>query len=100
VIAKQAVPENYSLYVGRRRTDREDQEARRHQELLRGRAGAFRAARRPPSTAQARFLRSLAERAYDAGVFSVVLTPFWDKLHAEHFNLDLARYRVDGSRPQ
>jgi hypothetical protein len=53
-----------------------------------------------PSSAEARFLRSLAERAYAAGVFSVVLTPFWDKLHADHFHLDLARYRVDGSRPQ
>jgi hypothetical protein len=54
----------------------------------------------PPPTAEGRFLRSLAERAYDTGVFSVVLTPFWDRLHADHFHLDLARYRVDGSRPQ
>jgi hypothetical protein len=31
-------------------------------------------------------------------VFSVVLTPYWDALHRDHFHLDLARYRVDGTR--
>jgi hypothetical protein len=33
-------------------------------------------------------------------VFSNVLTPFWDAHHANHFHLDLARYRVNGARPQ
>jgi hypothetical protein len=53
----------------------------------------------PPSTRPARFLRSLAQRAFDERVFSTVLTPFWDRLHHDHFHLDLARYRVDGTRP-
>jgi hypothetical protein len=29
-----------------------------------------------------------------------VLTPFFDDLHRNHFHLDLARYRNDGTRPQ
>jgi hypothetical protein len=53
----------------------------------------------PPATRAARFLRSLARRAFDEGLFSTVLTPFWDNLHHDHFHLDLARYRVDGTRP-
>jgi len=28
----------------------------------------------------------------------VVLTPFFDRLHRDHLHLDLARYRVDGTR--
>ena len=52
-----------------------------------------------PRTAEARFLRSLARRLYDDGVFSVVLTRYYDELHRDHFHLDLARYRVDGTRP-
>ncbi|HTV21247.1 MAG TPA: extensin family protein [Polyangiaceae bacterium] len=52
-----------------------------------------------PSTRQSQFLRSLARRAFDERLFSTVLTPFWDKLHHDHFHLDLARYRVDGTRP-
>jgi hypothetical protein len=44
------------------------------------------------------FLRSLARRLYDEDVFSVVLTPFFDALHRDHFHLDLARYRLDGTR--
>ena len=52
-----------------------------------------------PPHAEGRFLRSLAQNAYDRGLFSVVLTPFWDKLHADHLHVDLARYRVDGTRP-
>jgi hypothetical protein len=48
---------------------------------------------------EARFLRELANRAYDEELFSVVLTPYWDKLHRDHFHFDLARYRVDGTRP-
>jgi hypothetical protein len=53
----------------------------------------------PPATRAARFLRSLARRAFDERLFSTVLTPFWDNLHHDHFHLDLARYRVDGTRP-
>jgi hypothetical protein len=51
-----------------------------------------------PQGTRARFLRDSARRAYDEGVFSVVLTPFFDRLHRDHFHLDLARYRVDGTR--
>lgn len=53
---------------------------------------------RDPADARARFLRGVARRAYDDGVFSVVLTPYFDRLHHDHFHLDLARYRVDGTR--
>ena len=45
------------------------------------------------------FLRGLANRLYDEGVFSVVVTPYFDNLHRNHIHVDLARYRVDGSRP-
>ena len=41
----------------------------------------------------------MANRLYDEGAFSVVITPFFDSLHRDHFHLDQARYRVDGSRP-
>jgi hypothetical protein len=51
-----------------------------------------------PTSPQGRFLRALAHRLYDENVFSVVLTAFWDDLHRDHFHLDLARYRVDGTR--
>lgn len=60
----------------------------------------FGALSEPPTAPEARFLRRLANRAYDEGLFSVVLTPFWDRLHKDHLHLDLARYRVDGTRPQ
>ncbi len=53
----------------------------------------------PPPDARARFLRELARRLYDEDVFSVVLTPYFDALHRDHFHLDLARYRMDGTRP-
>lgn len=46
---------------------------------------------------EARFLRGLARTLFDEGVFSVVLTPAYDRLHHDHFHLDLARYRVDGT---
>lgn len=49
--------------------------------------------------AEARFLRGLSRRLYDEGVFSVVVTPYFDSLHRNHIHVDLARYRVDGSRP-
>lgn len=54
----------------------------------------------PPSGPRAEFLRSLARRAFDERLFSNVLTPFWDAHHHDHFHLDLARYRVDGTGPR
>ena len=51
-----------------------------------------------PRDARAAFLRAATRRAYDEGMFSVVLTPYFDRLHRDHFHLDLARYRVDGTR--
>jgi hypothetical protein len=51
----------------------------------------------PASKPEALFLRELATRLYEENVFSVVLTPFFDALHRDHFHLDLARYRVDGT---
>jgi hypothetical protein len=53
----------------------------------------------PAHPARTAFLRSLARRAFDERLFSTVLTPYWDALHRDHFHLDLARYRVDGTRP-
>jgi hypothetical protein len=58
----------------------------------------FGALDREPNSPKSRLLRNAARRAFDEGVFSVVLTPFWDKLHRDHLHLDLARYRVDGTR--
>jgi hypothetical protein len=52
-----------------------------------------------PKGPAARFWRAVAQRAYDEGTFSVVITPFFDALHRDHLHLDQARYRVDGSRP-
>lgn len=51
-----------------------------------------------PTTDEGRFLRALARRLYDDGVFSVVLTEYFDRLHRDHFHFDLARYRMDGTR--
>jgi len=51
-----------------------------------------------PSSPEGKFLRALARKAYDDGVFSVVLTEFFDTLHRDHFHVDMARYRVDGTR--
>ena len=48
---------------------------------------------------RALFMRSLANRLYDEEVFSVVVTPYFDAAHRNHIHVDLARYRVDGSRP-
>jgi hypothetical protein len=53
---------------------------------------------REPATPEAQFLRAVARRLYGEAVFSVVLTPFWDALHRDHFHLDMARYRVDGAK--
>lgn len=52
-----------------------------------------------PSDPKTLFLRTLANRLYDEEVFSVVVTPYFDRLHHNHIHVDLARYRVDGSRP-
>jgi hypothetical protein len=52
-----------------------------------------------PTDPKTLFLRSLANRLYDEEVFSVVVTPYFDNLHRNHIHVDLARYRVDGSRP-
>lgn len=46
---------------------------------------------------EAQFFRAVAERAYDEDVFSVVLTPAFDALHAGHLHFDMAPYRVDGT---
>jgi hypothetical protein len=48
---------------------------------------------------EAKFWRTLANRLFDEGTFSVVITPFFDGLHKDHLHLDQARYRIDGSRP-
>jgi hypothetical protein len=61
---------------------------------------SFGALHAPAPSRRAEFLRSLARRAFDERLFSTVLTPYWDNLHKDHFHLDLARYRVDGTRPQ
>jgi hypothetical protein len=51
-----------------------------------------------PTAPEGKFLRALARRAYDEHLFSVVLTEFFDPLHRDHFHLDMARYRIDGTR--
>ncbi len=51
-----------------------------------------------PKTRESEFLRAVARRLYDEAVFSVVLTEYFDRLHRDHFHLDLARYRIDGTR--
>jgi hypothetical protein len=52
-----------------------------------------------PTDPKTVFLRTLANRLWDEEVFSVVVTPYFDNLHRNHIHVDLARYRVDGSRP-
>jgi hypothetical protein len=52
---------------------------------------------RPAKTPAARFLRRLTRRLYDEKVFSVVLTPSYDKHHKNHLHLDGAAYAVDGT---
>jgi hypothetical protein len=52
---------------------------------------------RPATTAASRFLRRLTRRLYDEHVFSVVLTPSYDKHHRNHLHLDGAAYTVDGT---
>jgi hypothetical protein len=53
-----------------------------------------------PTNKNALFLRTISHRAYDEDLFSNVLTEYFDKLHKNHFHLDMSRYRTDGSRPQ
>ena len=54
----------------------------------------------PPARKAGEFLRTVSRRAFDEEVFSHVLTPFFDANHRNHFHLDLARYRGDGTRPE
>ena len=50
-----------------------------------------------PMTAKGRFWNRLAKRLYREKVFSVVLTPNFDKLHHNHLHLDGAPYTADGT---
>ncbi len=52
-----------------------------------------------PQKGAERFLQAIARRTVDEDIFSVVLTPAFDRLHRNHFHLDMARYRVDGTVP-
>jgi hypothetical protein len=45
----------------------------------------------------ASFLHRLARRLFDEQVFSVVLTPAYDRHHRNHLHLDGAAYSVDGT---
>ncbi|HET9956358.1 MAG TPA: extensin family protein [Polyangiaceae bacterium] len=54
---------------------------------------------KPPLNNRSKFLRELGEQAFDRAIVSVSLGPYWDALHRDHFHFDMARYRVDGSRP-
>jgi hypothetical protein len=51
----------------------------------------------PARSPAAQFLRRLTRRLYDEHVFSVVLTPSYDKHHKNHLHLDGADYSVDGT---
>jgi len=50
--------------------------------------------KKPPGV----FLRNITRRAHDENIFSHVLTAFFNDVHKNHFHLDLARYRNDGTR--
>jgi len=54
----------------------------------------------PPRRPGGAFLRAVSQRAYDEDIFSHVLTPFFNAAHRNHFHVDLARYRGDGTRPE
>ena len=54
-------------------------------------------AARPAPRPASRFLRRLTRRLYDEGVFTVVLTPSYDRHHRNHLHLDGAAYSVDGT---
>jgi hypothetical protein len=49
------------------------------------------------ATEKGTWLRDVAQRAFKEEVFSTVLTPFFNKFHASHFHVDLARFRSDGT---
>ncbi len=59
----------------------------------------FKPALDSPDAPETLFLRELSNRLFDEAIFSVVVTPYFDRLHRNHIHVDLARYRVDGSRP-
>ena len=59
----------------------------------------FRPAESDAPDPRTRFLRKLSNRLFDENIFSVVITPYFDSAHRNHLHVDLARYRVDGSRP-
>lgn len=50
-----------------------------------------------PASKEGQFLRAVARRVVDEAVFTVVLTPNFDRAHHNHFHLDLAAYTVDGT---
>jgi hypothetical protein len=52
---------------------------------------------KPAARPAAQFLRRLTRRLYDEKVFSVVLTPSYDRHHKNHLHLDGAAYSVDGT---
>jgi hypothetical protein len=52
---------------------------------------------REAATPAAAFLRALTRRLFDEQVFSVVLTPSYDRHHRNHLHLDGAAYSVDGT---
>ena len=52
---------------------------------------------RPAGSSAAAFLRRLTRRLYDERVFSVVLTPSFDRHHRNHLHLDGAAYTLDGT---
>jgi hypothetical protein len=54
-------------------------------------------AAQPAPRPASRFLRRLTRRLFDEGVFTVVLTPSYDKHHRNHLHLDGAAYSVDGT---
>ncbi|MGB1013649.1 MAG: extensin family protein [Nannocystaceae bacterium] len=50
-----------------------------------------------PKHDEGKFLRAVVRRFVDEKVFSVVVTPNFDRAHHNHFHLDLAPYSVDGT---
>jgi len=58
----------------------------------------FEATEDAPKKKEADFLRALATRSFEEDVFSSVLTPYFNAQHRDHFHLDLARYRINGTR--
>jgi hypothetical protein len=50
-----------------------------------------------PKSKEGQFLRAVVRRVVDEGVFTVVLTPNFNRAHHNHFHFDLAAYTVDGT---